>query len=122
MLDFACTLNPSARGELEITDLNRIYLEMGELDVMEFGRGSVCFDGGNPDDLYEAAQFVRIIEKRTASRSAARRRSPSFRAESCERHMASMKAWSYRAFALSMQRSAKCAVDARTIHRSRPEL
>ena len=65
VLDFARTLKPSARGELEITDLNRIYLEMGELDVVEFGRGSAWLDGGNPDDLYEAAQFVRIIEKRT---------------------------------------------------------
>lgn len=64
-LDFARTLTPSARGELEITDLNRLYLEDGTLDVAMLGRGSVWLDCGTPEDLFEAGQFVRAIEERT---------------------------------------------------------
>ena len=64
-LEFARSLQPSARGELEITDLNRVYLEAGELFVEGLGRGSAWLDGGSPEDLYEAGQFVRVIEERT---------------------------------------------------------
>ncbi len=64
-LDFARALKPSARGELEITDLNRIYLERGELYVEQLGRGSAWLDGGTPDQLYGATQFVRVLEERT---------------------------------------------------------
>jgi glucose-1-phosphate thymidylyltransferase len=64
-LDFARRLTRSARGELEITDLNRVYLDAGELYVEQLGRGSAWLDGGSPDDLYEASQFVRVIEERT---------------------------------------------------------
>jgi glucose-1-phosphate thymidylyltransferase len=64
-LDLVRTLKPSARGELEITDLNRLYLEAGELHVELLGRGSAWLDGGTPDDLYKASQFVRVIEERT---------------------------------------------------------
>jgi glucose-1-phosphate thymidylyltransferase len=64
-LRFARTLKPSLRGELEITDLNQIYLETGELFVEELGRGSAWLDGGSPEDLYEAGQFVRVMEERT---------------------------------------------------------
>jgi len=64
-IDFARQLKPSSRGELEITDLNRMYLERGELFVEELGRGSAWLDGGTPDDLYEASQFVRVMEQRT---------------------------------------------------------
>jgi glucose-1-phosphate thymidylyltransferase len=62
---FARQLKPSARGEFEITDLNRMYLERGELSVEPLGRGSAWLDGGTPEDLYEAGQFVRVMEQRT---------------------------------------------------------
>jgi glucose-1-phosphate thymidylyltransferase len=64
-MDYAAKLRPSARGELEITDLNRAYLERGELFVELLGRGSVWLDGGTPADLYDASQFVRVMEERT---------------------------------------------------------
>lgn len=57
-------LKPSARGELEITDVNLRYLEMGKLDVKCFGRGVAWLDTGTPDALLSAAQFVQTIEKR----------------------------------------------------------
>ncbi len=57
-------LNPSARGELEITDVNRWYLERGELEVVVMGRGQAWLDTGTPDALLEASQFIQTIEKR----------------------------------------------------------
>ena len=58
-------LKPSARGELEITDLNRLYLERGKLHVELFGRGTAWLDTGTHDSLMEAAQFVHVLENRT---------------------------------------------------------
>jgi len=62
--EFARSLKPSPRGELEITDLNRIYLEEGTLDVSRMGRGYAWLDTGTPDSLLEAAEFVRTLEHR----------------------------------------------------------
>ena len=62
--DIAANLKPSPRGELEITDVNRIYLERGQLSVEIMGRGYAWLDTGTPDSLLEAAQFVGTLEKR----------------------------------------------------------
>lgn len=64
VLDIAAALSPSPRGEIEITDVNRAYMEMGELTVAMMGRGFAWLDTGTPDSLVEAGQFVQIIEKR----------------------------------------------------------
>jgi len=62
--DLAASLKPSARGELEITDLNRLYLEAGKLQVVQLGRGYAWLDTGTHDSLIDAAQFVQTIEHR----------------------------------------------------------
>lgn len=64
VVSFAKNLQPSHRGELEITDINKIYLELGELEVGVMGRGFAWLDTGTFDSLHEATEFVRIIEKR----------------------------------------------------------
>lgn len=66
----AASLRPSARGELEITDLNRIYLEQGKLSVKKMGRGFAWLDTGTPDSLLEAGEFMRVLEKRQGFRIA----------------------------------------------------
>ncbi len=65
---FAAGLSPSARGELEIADLNAAYLRQGELHVERLGRGYAWLDTGTPDALSEAAEFVRILERRQGFR------------------------------------------------------
>ncbi|MEG1623463.1 MAG: glucose-1-phosphate thymidylyltransferase RfbA [Raoultibacter sp.] len=62
--DFAKQIKPSARGELEITDLNRLYLEDGSLNVITLGRGFVWFDTGTVEALFDASEFVRVVERR----------------------------------------------------------
>lgn len=64
VVDLAKDLKPSARGELEITDLNRLYLEQGQLHMEFLGRGSAWLDTGTHDHLLEASSFVQTIEKR----------------------------------------------------------
>ena len=63
--ELAATIRPSARGELEITDLNRLYLEAGELRVEKLSRGCAWLDAGTPDSLLQAATFVQTIQTRT---------------------------------------------------------
>ena len=64
VVELARSLKPSPRGELEITDLNRLYLEAGTLDVQRFGRGDAWLDTGTHDSLLEASAFVQTLEKR----------------------------------------------------------
>ena len=71
VVKLAKQVKPSARGELEITDLNRMYLEAGDLNVQLLGRGYAWLDTGTMDTLVEAAEFVQVIEKRTGIQIAA---------------------------------------------------
>ena len=64
VVDIAANISPSARGEFEITDVNRAYLDAGQLHVEVMGRGYAWLDTGTPDSLLEAAEFVATLEKR----------------------------------------------------------
>jgi glucose-1-phosphate thymidylyltransferase len=64
VVDIAADLQPSARGELEITDINSIYLNNDSLEAIILGRGFAWLDTGTPDSLLEAGNFVQMVEKR----------------------------------------------------------
>ena len=64
VIEFSRQIRPSARGELEITDVNRLYLEVGDLHVETLGRGSAWLDTGTHQSLQEASQFVSVLEER----------------------------------------------------------
>jgi glucose-1-phosphate thymidylyltransferase len=70
VIDIVAGLKPSARGELEITDVNRAYLERGQFEVRKLGRGFAWFDMGTQDSLLEASAFVQTLEKRQGLRIA----------------------------------------------------
>jgi glucose-1-phosphate thymidylyltransferase len=64
VVDIAAHLPPSERGEIEITDLNRVYLERGQLRAIRMGRGIAWLDAGTHDSLLQAANFVQVVQSR----------------------------------------------------------
>jgi hypothetical protein len=77
VVDFAARLQPSPRGELEITDLNRMYLERGQLRVEVLGRGVAWLDAGTHESLLQSANFVHAVQERQGLMISCPERSPS---------------------------------------------
>ena len=108
VVKIAKTLKPSARGELEITDVNKIYLERGQLDVVVMGRGMAWLDTGTHESLMDAALYIQAIEKRQGLMVACPEeiafRSGYITAEQVEKTGNSMKNNSYGVYLLQMLR------------------
>ena len=100
VLDIAARLKPSARGELEITDVNRAYLESGELKVELLGRGVAWLDTGTYESLLQACNFVETVQERQGLRIA------------CLEEIAWRKGWITRAELLELGRSVKSSYGA----------
>jgi glucose-1-phosphate thymidylyltransferase len=104
----AKSLKPSARGELEITDVNKAYLERGELEVMVMGRGMAWLDTGTHESLMEASLYIQAIEKRQGLMVACPEeialRSGYISADQVEKSGASMRNNSYGAYLLQLLR------------------
>ena len=79
VVDIAANPKPSARGELEIADVNRFYLERGRLSVEQMGRGYAWLDTGTPDGLLDAGEFVGTLQKRQGIKINCRKKSPTAR-------------------------------------------
>ena len=67
---------PSARGELEITDINNKYLQLNQLSVLKMNRGFAWLDAGTHDSLYQATQFIEVVENRRVSKLVALKKLP----------------------------------------------
>jgi len=108
VIQIAKSLKPSARGELEITDVNRAYMERGELEVVVMGRGMAWLDTGTPESLMEASLYIQAIEKRQGLMVACPEeialRSGYITADQVERSGTSMKNNSYGAYLLQLLR------------------
>lgn len=109
VLDIARELQPSARGELEITDVNRTYLDAGKARLVELSRGFAWLDTGTHDSLLEAAQFVQVLEHRTGVRIACLEeialRMGYIDAESCYRRGAALAKSGYGEYVMTVARS-----------------
>jgi len=107
-VEIAKSLKPSGRGELEITDVNRAYLEKGQLDVVVMGRGMAWLDTGTHESLMDAALYIQAIEKRQGLMVACPEeiayRSGYITAAQVEKIGSSMKNSSYGAYLLQLLR------------------
>jgi glucose-1-phosphate thymidylyltransferase len=108
VIEIAKSLKPSARGELEITDVNRTYMERGQLEVVVMGRGMAWLDTGTHESLMEASMFIQAIEKRQGLMVACPEeialRSGYISADQVERSGSAMKNNSYGAYLLQLLR------------------